>query len=207
VGLDHRAVCVNAAIAIAAFTAFGGLAACTHEPTRAAPLQNSTPHDSTQPARPGSTDAGSPTDSPTPEYHRYTNQRFNFSFDVPNDYVAGPEPQDRDGLTFTNTQQTATVGGFGQDNTLKWSPSQELQNLVSSYQSSGGTVTYQYVKGDLIVASGTTGHGTIFYVQQIVYPSVFYDLTLTYPTSEKAQYDSLVSHTVATFTPGPTRSN
>ncbi len=42
---------------------------------------------------------------PAGGYYRYTNQRFMFSFDVPDGYVAGPPPEDGDGLSFTNTGQ------------------------------------------------------------------------------------------------------
>lgn len=136
-------------------------------------------------------------------YYRYTNPRFNFSFDVPEGYNAGPLPEDRDGLGFTNSTNTATVSGYGENNAAKLSPSQDLAGLASSYQSSGGDVALRYLSGDVIAVSGTASNGTIFYDREVVYPAVIYALTWTYPAADKAQYNALVDATVSSFTPGP----
>jgi pimeloyl-ACP methyl ester carboxylesterase len=149
-----------------------------------------------------------PATAPPSGYFRYTNPRFNFSFDVPDGYTAGAPPQDRDGQSFTNGTGTATVTGFGQDSGLGGStPAQDLAELVSTYESSGDQVTLRYLNGDIVAVSGTTPQGAIFYQRDVVLSQVIYSLVWNYPSADKAQYSPLVDYTVSSFTPGPDQAN
>jgi pimeloyl-ACP methyl ester carboxylesterase len=145
---------------------------------------------------------------PPSGYFRYTNPRFEFSFDVPDGYTAGAPPQDRDGQSFTNSTGTATVTGFGQDSSPgEMTPARDLAQLVSTYESSGDQVTLRYLNGDIVAVSGTTPQGAIFYQRDVVFSLVIYSLVWDYPAADKAQYDPLVTHTVSSFTPGPDQAN
>jgi hypothetical protein len=140
----------------------------------------------------------------SPGYFLYTNKRFSFSFDVPDGYTAAPPPVDGDGREYDNATRTASVTGFGSNNfALGTTPAQDLAGLISTHQSQGDTVTYQFMSGDIVAVSGTTAKGAIFYQRDVVYTQVIYSLVWTYPVAGKAQYDALVTHSVQTFTPGP----
>jgi hypothetical protein len=143
-------------------------------------------------------------------YFRYTDPRFKFSFDVPIGYTGGVLPADRDGRSFTNSAATATVAGFGQDigqDSGGMSPADDLEKLISAYESSGDQVTLRYLNGDIVAVSGTTPTGEIFYQRDVVFSLVIYSLVWNYPATEKAQYNQIVDHTVSSYTPGPDQGN
>lgn len=116
---------------------------------------------------------------------------------------------DGDGREFSSGNGAASITGAGTNNegnapgTPLWTPAQFMNRVIVSYQNQGDTVTYKAVNGDIVVVSGTTPKDKIFYERDVVYSRVIYQLFWSYPTAEKAQFDSLVDHTAATFTPGP----
>ena len=172
--------------------------------TLATPATQATQATPTAPATPP---AAAPSSSPAAGGNgRYTNQRFGFSFDVPAGYAAQTPPADGDGLSFSNTARTATVTGYGGNNVLSRSPSQEMAAAVTTYQAARDSITYRFIHKDVIAVSGTTPHGTVFYQREVVYPAVIYTLLWTYPSASKTQYDALVTQTVDSFVPGPAHS-
>lgn len=164
--------------------------------TSASPAIRATP---TTPAAPSSSPAAGGND-------RYTNQRFGFSFEMPAGYAAQTPPTDGDGLSFSNAAGTATVTGYGGNNVLSRSPSQEMTAVVATYQAAKDVIRYRFIDKDVIAVSGTTPHGTVFYQREVVYPAVIYTLQWMYPTASKAEYDALVTQTVDSFVPGPAHS-
>ena len=164
--------------------------------TLASPATRATP---ATPAAPSSSPAAGGND-------RYTNQRFRFSFDVPAGYAAQTPPTDGDGLSFSNAAGTATVTGYGGNNVLSRSPSQEMAAVVAIYQAAKDIISYRFINKNVIAVSGTTPHGTVFYQREVVYPAVIYTLQWMYPTASKAEYDAPVTQTVDSFVPGPAHS-
>jgi hypothetical protein len=221
-------------LAIAAIMAVAVLAACTQQAAQKAAIAAASPQasaarpTSATPATPGisatpntpatptatldpkavSATPPSPTPSvePSPGGTRYTNVRFGFSFDVPPGYRAQSPPVDGDGLSFADPARTATITAYGASNVTRYSPAQEMTQLVKTYQSARDTISYRFSQADVIAVSGTTPHGIVFYQREIVYPAVIYTLLWHYPAATKAQYDILVTQTVDSFVPGPGHS-
>jgi hypothetical protein len=195
----------RATLAVLLIMAVAVIAACAQKAAETSSVTRPASH----PAAATSHPAAAPRPSSSPSAggpYRYTNARFGFSFDVPVGYTAQPPPENGDGLSFTNATEPATVTAYGENNVLTRTPSQELAELISTYQSAGDTITYRFAKGDVIAVSGTTALSKIFYHREIVYPAVLYALLWTYPASARTQYDPLVTQTVDSFTPGPIHS-
>jgi hypothetical protein len=212
-------------LAIAGVVAVAMTAACTqraatigHPSARASTAHpvaatSATP---TAPAATPITSAPPPTTAPavrpissaqtSPSGTRYTNARFGFSFDVPTGYQAQSPPVDGDGLSFADPARTATVTAYGAGNVTRYSPAQEMTQLVKTYQGARDTISYRFSQADVIAVSGTTPHGIVFYQREIVYPAVIYTLLWHYPAATAAQYDILVTQTVDSFVPGPDHS-
>ena len=203
-------------LAIVAVTAVAVIAGCTQKTTPAAVTATpATPATSAQTVTSGPSvastastpRAASVTSAPpaqaSPAATRYTNARFGFSFDVPAGYRAQPPPVDGDGLSFASPARTATVTAYGASNVARYSPAQEMAQLVKTYQSARATISYRFSQNDVIALSGTTPQGTVFYQREVVYPAVIYTLLWNYPAATKAQYDRLVTQTVDSFAPGP----
>ncbi|HEX3753033.1 MAG TPA: hypothetical protein VHW06_20860 [Streptosporangiaceae bacterium] len=142
----------------------------------------------------------------SPSGTRYTNARFGFSFRVPPGYQAQSPPVDGDGLSFANPARTATVTAYGASNIGRYSPAQEMAQLVKTYQSARDTISYRFFHDDVIAVSGTTPRGAVFYQREVVYPAVIYTLLWSYPAATEAQYATLVTQTVDSFVPGPDHS-
>jgi hypothetical protein len=206
-------------LAIVAITAVAVMAGCTQKTAPAAvtagaasagaPATHPTTAPPATPATFGTpaTSAQAVTPAPpaqaSPTAIRYTNARFGFSFDVPAGYRAQSPPVDGDGLSFASPARTATVIAYGASNVARYSPAQEMAQLVTTYQSARDTISYRFSQNDVIALSGTTPHGTVFYQREVVYPAVIYTLLWNYPAATKAQYDRLVTQTVDSFAPGP----
>lgn len=131
---------------------------------------------------------------------------------MPDGYKAATPPVDGDGQEFDSADGNSSVTGWGDNNpganpgTALLTPAQDLAALLSQYRSDGDTVTYQAVEGDIVAVSGTTAQGKIFYQRDVVYSQVLYALIWSYPASEKAQFNAIVTHTAAVFAPGPNQS-
>jgi hypothetical protein len=218
-------------LALAAIMAVAVIAACTRQamPKAAtagdAPSPPATPPTRAAPSTPTAL-AGTPTPAGTrtpavvsaaptspapavaasPSGTQYTNARFAFSFRVPPGYRAQSPPVDGDGLSFANPARTATVTAYGASNVGRYSPAQELAQLVKTYQSARDTVSYRFFHSDVIAVSGTTPGGAVFYQREVVYSAVIYTLLWSYPAATKAQYGTLVTQTVDSFVPGPDHS-
>jgi hypothetical protein len=218
---------------VAAIMAVAVIAACTQQAmpnaataaTPATPATASTPATPTDPINPAATTGthsttttpavpvppakrttSAPSASPAkanPSGTRYTNARFGFSFTVPPGYRAQPPPADGDGLSFASPAKTATVTAYGASNIGRYSPAQEMAQLVTTYQSARDTISYRFSDHDVIAVSGTTPSGAVFYQREVVYSAVIYTLLWSYPAASKAQYDTLVTQTVDSFVPGP----
>jgi hypothetical protein len=178
--------------------------------TRAAAGTPATPIAPTATSTPKAVSATPPSSAPpvrpSPSGTRYTNARFGFSFDVPAGYQAQTAPVDGDGLAFADPARTATVTVYGAGNVARYSPAQEMAQLVKSYQAARDTISYRFSQNDVIAVSGNTPHGAVFYQREVVYSAVIYTLLWSYPAATKAQYGTMVTQTVDSFVPGPDHS-
>jgi hypothetical protein len=133
------------------------------------------------------------------KFATYTNERFAFSIDYPEELLKmQPPPDNDDGRTFRSDDGTVEMLVWGQENA-------ELKTLDERYARDlkGFTEkpTYMVSKRDWYVISGIKD-GKIFYQKTMVrrrHGDVYFTLTIEYPESEKAKYDPIVKKISESF--------
>ncbi|MDQ0381020.1 serine/threonine-protein kinase [Amycolatopsis thermophila] len=132
----------------------------------------------------------------------YTNARFGFSLQVPEDYQRRPyAPSGGDGMEFTDSPLGATMTVWGENNTAGLSTADALAAAIRAVQAQGGQVTAQRVEGEQYTISGYTGD-RIFYERGFVGRGSRATLHWDYPRVNKEELDAAVSRTVKTLEPG-----
>jgi hypothetical protein len=168
--------------------------------TRSAPAANATGVTSHH-TSPKATKA-TPAATPASGYVAYHNNTWAFSVSVPGDFAQLPPPTDGDGATWTSG--AAKIVAYGQYDAVVPSStvSSTLQQLMATDHPS-----YHARGTDWLVVSGTSG-GTIYYTKMFLGPTKQYVLQITYPATEQAQWQGMVTTVANSFIPGPlTRSD
>lgn len=129
----------------------------------------------------------------------YRNTRFGTTADVPASWTMKPPPQNNDGRAFVSPDGRAEIIISGMFHVL----SDEEETAIHSAPGEGETVTYKKQGPNWIVVSGTKGD-KIFYRKAMLScrGTIWNDLSIEYPASEKAKYDQLVAHVASSLHAG-----
>ncbi len=132
-------------------------------------------------------------------WRNYHNTRFGVTADAPADWKMEPEPENNDGRIFVSPDGSAqlTISGmYSIDDG-------DTEIALRLAPNDGETITYKTNNGHMFVVSGTKGD-RIFYRKYILScgGSIWNDISLEYPASQKAKYDALVAHVAASLHPG-----
>ncbi|WP_051166426.1 protein kinase domain-containing protein [Amycolatopsis orientalis] len=147
--------------------------------------------------------APAPPSSSTPAVsNTYTNPRFGFTTRVPEGYTAAPyQPDNGDGMTFTNPALDATLTVWGTNSGGRGTAA-ALADAAAAEEANGGRVTYRKDEGDHYSISGYQSDGKIFYERGFSGTGSTATLRWVYPRERKTELDAPVSTTVEAFRPG-----
>ena len=127
-------------------------------------------------------------------FNTYYNNRFDFVVDYPSIFIAGEEPTNGDGLSFSH--KDASLSFFGRNAGI-WE-NDDLANLFNEQKKSYATVTYEKLGKNFFVLSGYTSTGQIFYIKTIYKISnesfITGYLVYTETTTNKDYYDKIINH-------------
>ncbi|USK58511.1 hypothetical protein [Peribacillus asahii] len=138
-------------------------------------------------------------ETPSSDYHYngYSNARFGFYVQYPDSFIAGPEPDNGDGRYFDNGE--AEIRAYGSIALDEDALQTEYQFAISD---AVGPIAYQKTGDNWFAVSFIDDNNNIVYRKTILQNGILSTVILTYPDSQKAKYDALVSHVVSTFIPG-----
>lgn len=120
--------------------------------------------------------------------------RFAFSVDYPAQLSPQAPPQNGDGRSFVDGKSRMVAYAQWNTDTESRTPSQLLKSEYEAQRQP--TDSYERLGKDFFVRSGTTPDGIIYYRKAIFKQDRWVFLLLEYPTSQKAQFDPIVSHVV-----------
>ncbi len=131
-----------------------------------------------------------------PPWEAYTNARFGYTVDVPEEFLVGEAPENNDGRTFTAPDGQGSVAVYGSFNALEHTPESLQQELRKDFLAPGGRarVTYEATGKSWCVLSGITADGAIFYQRgrfssdKETLIAVFF----VYPETQKDAWDPVV---------------
>ncbi len=130
---------------------------------------------------------------PALSQERYVNEKFGFSFDIPQGFVqTGAEFDNGDGLTFTSTLGSGEVIAFG-GNVVSGSFEAEINQYKTYTREAGWTLTYETSGESWAVYSGLMD-GRILYTRFEAQCSgnMFAAVQVTYDKAAKQDYDPLI---------------
>jgi hypothetical protein len=130
------------------------------------------------------------------DWMRYCNARFGPCADIPKSFHAGPEPENGDGLVFTDAAG-AEISVYGSWNLPEQGPTFERQSWLETI----GAPAYKADGPDWFVLSGLKG-GTIYYVKVAWTHETIATLAIKYPAALKSAYDGIAAHSAKSFTHG-----
>jgi serine/threonine-protein kinase len=132
-------------------------------------------------------------------WRSYHNTRFGVTADAPAEWTMGVAPENNDGRVFVSPDKRAEIiisGIFAVS-----SRGEEIASRLAPNE--GETVTYKKRGSASVVVSGIKGD-KIFYRKSMLscHDTIWNDLSIEYPASEKAKYDALVAHVASSLRPG-----
>lgn len=139
-------------------------------------------------------------------WRKYSNFRWNYSFDYPSTLVSQPEPENGGGLAFFSPDGQVRLYSYGQYELDGESSIEELQREAEwGWIGSTGRVTYRASKANWFVSSGITDDGRVFY-QRLEHrhdpaTGIVYDVTFTisYPQSVKSKWNPVTERIAKSF--------
>ena len=129
----------------------------------------------------------------------YHNERFGTTAEVPADWRMGAPPENNDGRVFTSPDGRAEIVVSGM---FSIGPrSEEFALRLGPLD--GETIEYERRGRDWLVVSGVKGD-KIFYRKSLLScrDTIWNNISLEYPASEKKTYDPLVAHVAASLRAG-----
>ena len=131
------------------------------------------------------------------QYKTYRNARFGYSISYPSRLlIPQGESTNGDGQKFASKDGRAELIVYGSNNALD----QTLEQVFDETKgpSSDRVVTYQTIKQDWFVVSGTEG-GKIFYQKTFLRAGVFKTMRIEYDEQLKGTYDSVTTRLSISF--------
>ena len=133
----------------------------------------------------------------TIQYKTYRNARFTYSISYPSSLLLPQgESTNGDGQKFQSKDGRAELIVYGSNNALD----QTLEQAFNEAKSGPGNtvVTYQTMKQDWFVVSGTEG-GKIFYQKTFLRAGVFKTMRIEYDEQLKTSYDAITTRVSISF--------
>ncbi len=130
-------------------------------------------------------------------YKTYRNARFAYSINYPSSLlIPQGESTNGDGQKFASKDGRAELIVYGSNNALD----QTLQQAFDEAKGASGNrvVTYQTMKHDWFVVSGTEG-GKIFYQKTYLRGGVFKTMRIEYDEQLKTTYDAITTRVSLSF--------
>jgi hypothetical protein len=119
----------------------------------------------------------------------YINARFGYRIAYPSDFSPQGESQNGDGQVFIG-KDGAELRVWGGYNVLQETPVSALREALRHCRQQGRQVTYRTVGQGFFVVSGYEADGTrIFYLQQMVRPTLRVGFEFIYPVNNRSRYD------------------
>lgn len=137
-------------------------------------------------------------------YRTYVNGHFHFKVDVPLAMKGNGPYADGFGQNFFSSDRNVELSAYGQTNPNGDSAQTLKAKVESQWAANGGRVTYATTLDQGFIVSGVDADGFIYYQRDFVFSRVVYVMLWIYPSSMKAQLDTAVTHSFATFSPGQT---
>lgn len=132
-------------------------------------------------------------DSEIPDYYKFINGRFGFSIDFPRNFNNGFLPENNDGATFKTRDGSASLSVWGSHNVAGWT----VDDFFYDDQQQG----YASRGEDWYVVSWEKD-GIIYYKKQFITEQYSNGFIISYPKSQKDDFDSIVANIERTFVPG-----
>ncbi|MDG6094234.1 hypothetical protein LOC54_03745 [Acetobacter sp. AN02] len=124
----------------------------------------------------------------------YANARFQYQICYPSTLIRPQgEPDNGDGQVFIG-DHGAELRVFGRNRIDRMTIADNAMLASGQLTQSGGKVTYQVIRGNRAVISGTDGKNAVFYSKIIRNNDHYVIFELTYPKEQRAVYDRIASH-------------
>lgn len=133
-------------------------------------------------------------------YRTYRNARFDYSISYPRDLlVPQGEAVNGDGQRFLSRDGRAEMAVYGSNNSLDQTLQQVYaQETARSSEHPDRTVTYQVIKRDWFVVSGTE-NGRIFYQKTLLRNGVFKTFRIEYDDAQKQVFNPVTTRIANSF--------
>lgn len=130
-------------------------------------------------------------------YNKYTNSRYGFSIDYPNNYKVEETLQNRDGAIISSEKARLTV--FGNNNVLNFDVKSYYDFDTSQINDE---IIYKVIQDNWFIISWIEGHN-IVYQKTVVGKESTNTFILTYPKVDAGKYDEVIKGLNESFkTPG-----
>lgn len=129
------------------------------------------------------------------QYLYYNNERYGFSIEYPDIFSDYMLPENGDGIIFSNNEAGVQLTISGSNNVLD----DTAEGLFSKEVNTLSNVNYQFQKDNFYVISWCEGE-TMYYKNVVVGPGSMNTFLISYPSSDEAYYDAIVTHLYETFT-------
>lgn len=133
-------------------------------------------------------------------YNQYCNARFGFCVSYPSTFKAQGESDNGDGQEFISSDRKASLLVYrdGRDAIYESEEEYKWMSYLSDINDETKQITYKKKGEDFYVVSGYQGV-MIFYQKTIFTDEGMMTAIFTYPTSQKAKYDSYCLKVFETF--------
>jgi hypothetical protein len=128
----------------------------------------------------------------------YKNERYGFSIQRPQSFIAQRQPENGDGLEFKSKDGQASLVVYGMNNGMSETPSQLYQEAIKDAH---GTLGYTKLADTWFVVTWQDGE-TIVYEKMFVGPGSYNAFTFTYPKTQQEEYTDTVTTLAKSFRPG-----
>jgi hypothetical protein len=123
------------------------------------------------------------------EFRAFCNARFGYRIAYPSDFAPQGESQNGDGQVVIG-KDGAELRVWGGYNVLQETPVSALKETLRHCREQGRQVTYRTVGQGFFVVSGYEADGTrIFYLKQVVRPTLRVGFEFIYPAKNRSRYD------------------
>lgn len=132
-------------------------------------------------------------------YVTYYNARFSYSIAYPaRVLIPQGEPANGDGQKFLSKDGRAEMLVYGSNNALNQTLRDAYQEELSSAAHPQRRVTYQVIKADWFVVSGTE-NGRVFYQKTFLRDDAFKTFRIEYDESQKGTFDAITTTIARSF--------
>jgi len=136
-----------------------------------------------------------------PQYKRYTNARYGFVGDYPEEFNAGDEQQNGVGTQFISPDGQAKLMMYGSNSVPKDSMQKEYQNMVAE---KGNNVGY-HTSGDTWYVVSWEDNGRVYYHKTLSGKGSENSFEMNFPKQHLEYYSKVITYVEANFKTGDLR--